>query len=86
MGRILKSWAARVLGVSNKDLSIRRGEFHAVTIVHAALSLPPRKLAELKLRQRHNKLLSQLLSRIEPEGCKDRRIVVFRANPYQQFY
>jgi hypothetical protein len=52
---ILQRWSTWIFGISDQDLSGRRGNFYTVTGVHTALSLPPNKLTKLQLHQRHNR-------------------------------
>lgn len=64
VGGITQCRTARVLRVADENLSIRRGDFYAVTVVHAALSLPPDKLTWFNLGQRQDKLLTPRIAQI----------------------
>jgi hypothetical protein len=45
LGGIFQHGAAGILRVPDEDLAVGERYFHAVTVVHAALSLPPGRLA-----------------------------------------
>lgn len=51
LGGVLQHGAAGILRVSDEDLAVGERYFHAVTVVHAALSLPPDRLAGPGLSQ-----------------------------------